>query len=94
MFHTDGTMLARFPPKGAPIHLDVRSGFHRVIAADAEGGFYTSTAETDHIERRLWDDVLDSLPERWCDPAAQGIRAANAAEFVMHTGLRAQTMRG
>jgi two-component system, NtrC family, sensor kinase len=52
LVRTDGTMLARFPPRSADIHLDARSGFHRVIAANPEGGLYTSTAGTDRIERR------------------------------------------
>jgi hypothetical protein len=38
----------------------------------------------DDLERRLWDDVLDSLPDRWVDPAAQDFlrRAVFQKEFV------------
>jgi two-component system, NtrC family, sensor kinase len=48
----DGTMLARYPPRAAEIRLAASSGFHRTIASNPAGGLYTSTAETDRIERR------------------------------------------
>jgi signal transduction histidine kinase/CheY-like chemotaxis protein len=64
----DGTMLARFPPppQGEPhldeVRLDERSGFHRVIAANPAGGFYTTKSEVDNIERRLAVRRLPGFP--------------------------------
>jgi signal transduction histidine kinase/CheY-like chemotaxis protein len=62
LVRTDGSMLARFPTSSAEIHLDARSGFHQVIAADPTGGFYTSTAQTDHIERRSGARHIPGFP--------------------------------
>jgi two-component system, NtrC family, sensor kinase len=62
LVRADGAMLARFPSKSAPIHLDARSGFHRMIATDPSGGFYTSTAENDHIERRSGARRIPGFP--------------------------------
>ena len=41
----DGVMLARYPPISRDVRLDEHSGFHRSIAADPAGGFYTSVGE-------------------------------------------------
>jgi two-component system, NtrC family, sensor kinase len=62
LVRTDGTMLARFPTRSAEIRLDASSGFHRVITADPAGGFYTSAAGTDHIERRSGARRIPGFP--------------------------------
>jgi two-component system NtrC family sensor kinase len=62
LVRADGTMLTRFPPRSGQIHLDARSGFHRLIEADPEGGLYTSTAGTDRIERRSGARRIPGFP--------------------------------
>src|ERR1700719_2086846 len=46
----DGVMLARYPPISRDLRLDENSGFHRSIAADPAGGFYTSVGGNEHRE--------------------------------------------
>jgi hypothetical protein len=38
---------------------------------------------SDAVERRIWNAVVDSLPDRWCDPSAQeALRQAVAQAAV------------
>ena len=62
LVRADGTMLARFPTRPGQIRLDARSGFHRLIAANVEGGLYTSVAETDRVERRSGARRIPGFP--------------------------------
>jgi signal transduction histidine kinase/CheY-like chemotaxis protein len=52
MLLPDGTMVARFPAISGKPRLDERSGFHRAITTNPNGGFFINTSEIDHIERR------------------------------------------
>jgi signal transduction histidine kinase len=58
----DGVMLARFPPISKDVRLGATSGFHRSIAADPAGGFYTSVGENDNVERRVGTRRLPGFP--------------------------------
>ena len=68
LIRADGTMLARFPPppQGAAhldeVRLDERSGFHRAVAANPAGGFYTIKSEIDNIERRFGVRRIPGFP--------------------------------
>ena len=53
MVRDDGVMLARYPPISRDVRLDEHSGFHRSIASDPSGGFYTSVGGNDNVERRV-----------------------------------------
>ena len=58
----DGVMLARYPPILRDLRLDENSGFHRSIAADPAGGFYTSVGGNDNVERRVGTRRLPGFP--------------------------------
>ena len=58
----DGVMLARYPPISRDVRLDENSGFHRSIAADPAGGFYTSVGGNDNVERRVGTRRLPGFP--------------------------------
>ena len=58
----DGVMLARYPPISRDVRLDEHSGFHRSIAADPAGGFYTSVGGNDNVERRVGTRRLPGFP--------------------------------
>jgi signal transduction histidine kinase len=58
----DGVMLARYPPISRDLRLDEHSGFHRSIAADPAGGFYTSVGGNDNVERRVGTRRLPGFP--------------------------------
>ncbi|MGA8499170.1 MAG: ATP-binding protein [Xanthobacteraceae bacterium] len=58
----DGVMLARYPPISREVRLDEHSGFHRSIAADPAGGFYTSVGGNDNVERRVGTRRLPGFP--------------------------------
>ena len=58
----DGVMLARYPPISRDVRLDEHSGFHRSIAVDPAGGFYTSVGENDNVERRVGTRRLPGFP--------------------------------
>jgi signal transduction histidine kinase/ActR/RegA family two-component response regulator len=58
----DGVMLARYPPISRDVQLGEHSGFHRSIAADPAGGFYTSVGENDNVERRVGTRRLPGFP--------------------------------
>jgi two-component system, NtrC family, sensor kinase len=58
----DGVMLARYPPILRDVRLDEHSGFHRSIAADPAGGFYTSVGGNDNVERRVGTRRLPGFP--------------------------------
>jgi signal transduction histidine kinase/CheY-like chemotaxis protein len=58
----DGVMLARYPPLSQDVRLDEHSGFHRSIAADPAGGFYTSVGGNDNVERRVGTRRLPGFP--------------------------------
>ena len=60
----DGFLLARYPaaPPGAPEQLDENTGFRRTIAANREGGFYTTTSPVDGVRRRFVTRRLDDTP--------------------------------
>src|ERR1700693_4298250 len=58
----DGVMLARYPPIARDVRLDEHSGFHRSIAADPAGGFYTSVGGNDNVERRVGTRRLPGFP--------------------------------
>ena len=60
--HSDGTMLARFPPVDGDVHLGERSGFHRSIAPAPVSGFYTSVGDNDNVERRVGYRRLPGFP--------------------------------
>jgi two-component system, NtrC family, sensor kinase len=62
MVRDDGTELARFPPLPREVHLNDRSGFHKAITADPAGGFYTSTSETNNIQRRIGFRRIPGFP--------------------------------
>ncbi len=62
LVRADGTMLARYPAKPAPLRLDERSGFHRAIADNPAGSFYTAVAVNDHVERRSGTRRLPGFP--------------------------------
>jgi two-component system NtrC family sensor kinase len=55
LLREDGLFLARYPdvPTGATDRLDARTGFRRSIAANRDGGLYTTTSPVDRIERRF-----------------------------------------
>jgi signal transduction histidine kinase len=57
----DGVMLARYPPISRDVRLDEHSGFHRSIAVDPAGGFYTSVGN-DNVERRVGTRRLPGFP--------------------------------
>jgi two-component system, NtrC family, sensor kinase len=57
----DGVMLARYPPTSRDVQLGERSGFHRVIAANPDGGLYTSIG-SDNVERRAGVRRLPGFP--------------------------------
>src|SRR5580692_1979151 len=58
----DGVMLARYPPISRDVRLDESSGFHRSIAVDPAGGFYTSVGGNDNVERRVGTRRLPGFP--------------------------------
>jgi signal transduction histidine kinase/CheY-like chemotaxis protein len=58
----DGIMLARYPPISRDVRLDEHSGFHRSIAANPAGGFYTSVGGNDNVERRVGTRRLPGFP--------------------------------
>ena len=58
----DGVMLARYPPISRDLRLDEYSGFHRSIAADPAGSFYTSVGGNDNVERRVGTRRLPGFP--------------------------------
>jgi signal transduction histidine kinase/CheY-like chemotaxis protein len=62
MVRQDGTILARFPEPRGETHLGDRSGFHKAIATDQAGGFYSSTTETNKIERRVGFRRIPGFP--------------------------------
>jgi hypothetical protein len=38
---------------------------------------------SDAIERRIWNAVVDSLPDRWCDPSAQEVLRQAVAQAAV-----------
>jgi hypothetical protein len=44
----------------------------------------------DYLERRLWNNVVDSLPDRWLDPAAQDLLRRAVAQSASSERLEAQ----
>jgi signal transduction histidine kinase len=63
LIREDGTFLARFPaPPGKFARLDEHTGFHRTIAQNPAGGFYTTTSPVDNIERRFGVRRLGTTP--------------------------------
>jgi hypothetical protein len=51
--------------------------------------------ELDLVERRAWNDVVDSLPGHWLDPAGQILLGGVAAEIALskRLALRLRQMR-
>jgi hypothetical protein len=51
--------------------------------------------ELDLVERRAWNDVVDSLPGHWLDPAGQILLEQTAAEIALgkRLALRLRQMR-
>jgi hypothetical protein len=51
--------------------------------------------ELDLVERRAWNDVVDSLPGHWLDPAGQTLLEATTAEIALgkRLALRLRQMR-
>jgi signal transduction histidine kinase/CheY-like chemotaxis protein len=58
----DGTILARFPPVPADVRRGNDSGFRRAIAANPDGGFYTTISQIDHTEHLVGLRRLPGLP--------------------------------
>jgi two-component system, NtrC family, sensor kinase len=78
LVRADGIMLARFPTRPTEIRLAEGSGFQHMIAADPEGGFYTSTG-ADHVERRSGARHIPGFPVY----ALAGIETAQIAREWM-----------
>jgi hypothetical protein len=47
----------------------------------------------DYLERRLWNNVVDSLPDRWLDPAAQDLLRHAITQSAAAERLEAQLRR-
>ena len=47
---------------------------------------------SDAVERRIWNAVVDSLPDRWCDPSAQEVLRQAVAQAAVARRL-AQRLR-
>jgi two-component system NtrC family sensor kinase len=63
LIREDGTILARYPaPPGKLGRLDEHTGFHRTIAQNPAGGFYTATSPIDNIDRRFGVRRLGTAP--------------------------------
>jgi signal transduction histidine kinase/CheY-like chemotaxis protein len=64
LLRNDGTFLVRYPVPATmpPEPLNASTGFRKTIAANPEGGFYTTTSPVDHIERRFGVRRLPGTP--------------------------------
>ncbi len=63
MIREDGVVLARYPQSSRPgIQLAPTSGFRRTVAADTQGGSYTTHSGVDDTERRFGIRKLAGYP--------------------------------
>src|SRR5205807_8132025 len=59
----DGSVLVRYPgPVNPNVTLDASSGFMRSVAANPDGGFYTTLSQVDGSQRRIAVRKLEGLP--------------------------------
>jgi two-component system NtrC family sensor kinase len=63
LIREDGAVLARYPlPSASGIRLGPSTGFGQLIAANPDGGNYTTVSDVDKIERRIMVRRLDGFP--------------------------------